>query len=68
MRGTLREKKDATNSRDVESRQRVERMMSRLEKKASREEEEERFQEKIKSRLQDWNFRQNRVQEEQLKR
>lgn len=41
--------------RDIESRQRVERMMSRLELKVSREDEEDKFQEKIKSRLQEWN-------------
>jgi len=54
--------------RDIESRQRVERMVSRIEKRKNKEDEEKEFQDKIKNRLQEWNLKQNRIQEEQLKR
>lgn len=57
-----------TTIRDVQSRQRLERMKSRLDVKNARDVEDEKFQQKIKGRLQEWNLRQNRVQEEQLKR
>jgi len=54
--------------RDIESRQRVERMISRIDKRKNKEDEEKEFQDKIKNRLQEWNLKQNRIQEEQLKR
>lgn len=54
--------------RTIQSRQRLEKMMSKLELKNIREDEEEKLQQKVKDRLQDWNLKKNRIQEEQLKR
>lgn len=60
--------RDATMRKNIESRQRLERLNLRLEKRMQTYTEEEKFQEKIKARLKDWNYMQNRLHEEQLKR
>lgn len=55
-------------SRDVESRERLTRMQSRLDAKKSREKEDDNFNERVKSRLSYWNLDRNRAEEDQLKR
>lgn len=55
-------------TRDVESRERLTRMQSRLDAKREREVEDERFNERVKSRLSYWNLDRNRAEEDQLKR
>jgi len=52
----------------VESRERITRMQSRLDNKRERELEDERFNDRVKSRLSYWNLDRNRAEEDQLKR
>lgn len=65
MSGTL---PDEGYSREIQSRERLTRMQSRLEAKRDREREDDQFNERVKSRLSYWNLDRNRAEEDQLKR